>query len=149
MNLADLDNRLSYLQSSVLEPSSKGSYAIGARDYLHFGLLQHLPLDPTPLTLARYIVFMSQRNASGPDYLPGVRHFLHDGYPDFDTNRAHPLVKSAIRGSRKIRVDPCVTKIPFALHILKLSPTFHAYRIIGRPPVLCSPPHRGTGATNC
>ncbi|PBK70502.1 hypothetical protein ARMSODRAFT_866301, partial [Armillaria solidipes] len=73
----------------------------------------HLPLDPTPTTLSRYIAYTSQFIASGPKYLTGVRHFLRDLYPDFDINRQSPLVQSTIRGSKKVRADPIQRKLPF------------------------------------
>jgi hypothetical protein len=36
---------------------------------------------------------------------------LHDIYPDFDSNRSHPLVTSKIRGSKKLRADPVRRKL--------------------------------------
>ncbi|KAJ7722279.1 hypothetical protein DFH07DRAFT_679508, partial [Mycena maculata] len=71
-----------------------------------------LPLDPTPQTLSCYIAYTSQFIASGPKYLSGARHFLKDLYPDFDENRANPLVQATIRGSRKARADPIRRKLP-------------------------------------
>lgn len=112
VRLSDLDDRLALLQSNALDQSTVRGYAIGARDYLRFCLLHHLPLDPTPLTLARYIAYTSQFIASGPHYLSGVRHYLRDLYPEFDSNRRHPMVKSTIRGSRKFRADPIRRKLP-------------------------------------
>lgn len=47
--------------------------------------------------------------------LTGMRHFLKDLYPDFDANRAHPLVSSTIWGSKKARADPVVRKLPLCL----------------------------------
>lgn len=110
--LSELDDRLAILQANALDKSTVRGYAIGARDYLRFCLVHDLPLDPTPLTLARYIAYTSQFIASGPHYLTGVRHYLQDFFPDFESNRSHSLVKSAIRGSRKIRADPVRRKLP-------------------------------------
>lgn len=73
VSLADLDNRLSFLQANALDRSTTRGYAVGARDYLRFCLQHHLPFDPTPLTLARYIAYTSQFIASGPSYLSGSR----------------------------------------------------------------------------
>jgi hypothetical protein len=112
VSLSDLDARLSFLQNNALDPSTIHGYAVGARDYIRFCLQHNLPLDPTPLTLARYIAYTSQFIASGPGYLTGVRHYLQDLFPDFDAARAHPLVKSTIRGSRKVRADPVNRKLP-------------------------------------
>jgi hypothetical protein len=112
VSLADLDDRLSFLQANALDRSTTRGYAVGARDYLRFCLQHHLPFEPTPLTLARYIAYTSQFIASGPHYLTGVRHYLHDLFPDYDLNRAHPLVKTTIRGSRKVRADPVRRKLP-------------------------------------
>lgn len=112
VSLADLDARLSFLQTNALDRSTIRGYGVGARDYLRFCLQHNLPLNPTPLTLARYIAYTSQFIASGPGYLTGVRHYLQDLYPDFDAARAHPLVKTAIRGSRKVRADPVRRKLP-------------------------------------
>jgi hypothetical protein len=112
VSLADLDNRLSFLQANALDQSTICGYATGARDYLRFCLQHHLPFDPTPLTLARYLAYTSQFIASGPHYLSGVRHFLRDLFPDYDSSRAHPLVKTTIRGSLKVRADPVRRKLP-------------------------------------
>jgi hypothetical protein len=104
--LEDLDTRVLHLQTHALEESTVGGYATGARDYLRFCLIHHIPPDPTPQTLSRYIAFTSLSIASGPKYLTGVRHFLHELYPAFDDNRASPSVQATIRGSKKVRADP-------------------------------------------
>jgi hypothetical protein len=119
VSLADLDNRLSFLQANALDRSTIRGYAVGARDYLRFCLQHHLPFDPTPLTLAHYIAYTSQFIASGPSYLSGTRHFLRDIFPDFDAARAHSLVKTTIRGSKKVRADPVHRKLPLRLSHLE------------------------------
>jgi hypothetical protein len=106
MPLAALDEHVLYLQANAIERSMALGYATGARDYIRFCVSHKLPLDPTPETLARYIAFTSNYIASGPKYLTGVRHFLKDLYPDFDTHRCHPLLTTTIRGSKKVRGDP-------------------------------------------
>ena len=120
MDLGDLDSRTLWLQVHSIEKSTTQGYATGARDYLHFCFIHSLPIAPTPQTLSRYIAYTSQYIASGPKYLTGVRHFLSDLYPDFDTNRSHPLVTSVIRGSKKIRADPVLRKLPLRLEHLSL-----------------------------
>jgi len=120
MDLSDLDKRTLYLQVNAIEKSTVNSYAKGACDYLRFCIIHALPLDPTPENLSRYIAYTSQFIASGPKYLTGVRHFLNDLYPEFDTNRAHPLVKSAICGSKKVCADPMLRKLPLRMdHLTK------------------------------
>ena len=76
VSLSYLDDRLRYLQANALDRSTTRGYAVGARDYLRFCFQHHLPVDPTPLTLARYIAYTSQFIASGPRYLSGVRHYM-------------------------------------------------------------------------
>ena len=115
LKLEDLDARVLHLQSHALEQSTVGGYSTGARHYLHFCRLHHLPLDPTPQTLSRYIAYTSLSIASGPKYLTGARHFLQDLFPDFKGNRASPLVQATIRGSRKIRADPVRRKQPIRI----------------------------------
>ncbi|KAF8218767.1 hypothetical protein L208DRAFT_1469637 [Tricholoma matsutake] len=115
MDLTDLDARALHLQVNSIEHSTSKNYATGARDYINFCLLHSLPLDPTPTTLSRYIAYSSLFIASGPKYLTGVRHFLRDIYPEFDANRAHALVKTTIRGARKVRADPVQRKLPLRL----------------------------------
>jgi hypothetical protein len=65
--------------------------------------------------LSRYIAYSSLFIASGPKYLTGVRHFLLDIYPEFDANRAHALVRTTIRGAKKVRADPVERKLPLRL----------------------------------
>ena len=74
LELKDLDARVSHLQAHALETSTIGGYSTGARDYIRFCQLHHLPLEPSPQTLSRYIAFTSISIASGPKYLTGARH---------------------------------------------------------------------------
>lgn len=118
-SLSSLDEHVLHLQAHSIEISTIKAYATGARDYINFCLRYSLPLTPTPETLARYISYTSLSIASGPKYLSGARHFLVNLYPEFDSNRAHPLVQSAIRGSKKLRADPIRHKQPLRLHHLQ------------------------------
>ena len=126
LKLEDLDARVSHLQNHALEKSTVGGYSTGARDYLRFCRIHHLPLDPTPQTLSRYIAYTSLSIGSGPKYLTGVRHFLHDLYPSFDASRASPLVQATIRGSKKVRADPVRRKQPIrTTHLAACVDTAH------------------------
>ena len=118
LKLSDLDDRVLHLQRHAIEQSTIGGYLTGARDYISFCQRHHLPLDPTPQTLSRYIAYTSLSIASGPKYLTGARHFLHDFFPTFDENRASPLVKATIRGSKKVRADPVHRKQPLRVEHL-------------------------------
>jgi len=93
MSLESIDDRAILLQTNSIEISTVKGYATGAWDYISFCLKFSLPLTPTPQTLAHY--------------------------PEFDTNRAHPLVQSTIRGSKKIRADPIHWKQPLRLSHLE------------------------------
>jgi hypothetical protein len=131
MALSDLDARARFLQVNSIEKSMVKGYTTGAHDYISFCITHGLPLDPTPSTLARYIAYMSQFISSGPKYLTGARHFLHDLYPDFDQNRSHPLVQATISGSRKLRADPVRRKQPLrTMHLeafLLIAQETHSY----------------------
>lgn len=118
VKLDDLDARVLHLQTHALEKSTVSGYSTGARDYIHFCQIHHIPLDPTPQTLSRYIAFTSLSIASGPKYLTGARHFLRDLYPAFDDSRSDPLVQATIRGSKKIRADPVHRKQPIRIEHL-------------------------------
>ena len=119
LSLKDLDARVLHLQSHALEKSTVGGYSTGARSYARFCQIHNLPLDPTPQTLSRFIAFSSLSIASGPKYLTGARHFLHDLYPHFDNSRASPVVQATIRGSKKVRADPVRRKQPIRIdHLL-------------------------------
>ncbi|KAJ3781926.1 hypothetical protein GGU10DRAFT_232750, partial [Lentinula aff. detonsa] len=87
-------------------------YRTGARDYISFCLSHDLSIEPTPLTLSRYIAHTSQFIASAPKYLTGAQHFLKSIYPDFGSNRNSALVQATINGSRKLRADPVKRKLP-------------------------------------
>ena len=104
-----------HLQAHALKKSTVGGYSTGAHDYLCFCCLHQLPLEPTPQTLSRYIAYTSLSIGSGPKYLTGVCHFLHDFYPDFDFNCFSPLVQATIRGSKKTRADPVHRKQPLRI----------------------------------
>ena len=118
--LSAIDEHIALLHAHAIEPSTRRNYSTGARDYILFCSIHGLPLDPTPLTIARYVAYTSLRIASAPKYLSGARHFLRDLYPDFDTARKHALVQTTIRGSRKRRADPIRRKAPLRLHHLSL-----------------------------
>ena len=115
MALDELDSRAVHLQVNAIEKSTAMGYATGARDYISFCLSHNLSIEPTPQTLSRYIAFTSIFIGSAPKYLTGARHFLQDIYPDFDQNRAHPMVKAAIRGSKKLRADGVHRKLPLRI----------------------------------
>ena len=106
LKLLDLDTRVLHLQSHTIEKSMIGRYSTGARDYIRFCQLHHIPLDPTPQTLSRCIAFTSLSIDSGPKYLTGARHYLHELFPEFNLNRASPSVQATICGSKKVRADP-------------------------------------------
>ncbi|KAF5368147.1 hypothetical protein D9615_010186 [Tricholomella constricta] len=120
VDLRELDSYALHLQVNAIEKSTALGYATGARDYIRFCISANLPLDPTPLTLSRYVAFTSRYVASGPKYLSGARHFLRDIFPDFDANRSHPLVQATVRGSKKIRADPVRRKLPLRVAHLGL-----------------------------
>lgn len=115
MSSADLEAWTLHVQAESIEKSTASCYATGARDYIYFCSSHGLPLDPTPQTLSKYIAFTSRFISSGPKYLSGIGHYLRNVYPDFDSNRSHPLVKATIKGSRKIRADPIHRKLPLQL----------------------------------
>jgi hypothetical protein len=114
-NLQEIDRYATFLQNSAIEKSTIKCYQTGARDYISFCYNHDLSLEPTPLTLSRYIAYTSHSIASAPKYLTGARHYLKEIYPEFDANRNHPLVLSTIRGSKKIRADPVKRKLPLRL----------------------------------
>ena len=131
MPLAILDDRVQHLQANAIETSTAKGYATGARDYIKFCLSFSLPLTPTPQNLSRYVAYTSKFIASAPKYLTRARHFLQDLYPDFDTNRSHPLVQATIRGSKKVRADSIRRKQPLRtthletfLHVAHLSKSY-------------------------
>lgn len=129
IDLATLDQRVQHLQLNAVEKSSFLHYSSGMRSYVQFCERFQLPLDPTPSTLARFIAYTSLTISSGPKYLSGVRHFLHPSYPDFDSNRSHPLVQATIRGAKKSRADPVHRKLPLLPVHLK---NFHSIAISSR-----------------
>ena len=123
VSLSALDEHIAFLHAHAIKLSTRRNYSTRARDYILFCSIHGLPLDPTPLTIARYIAYTSLHIASAPKYLSGARHFLRDIYPDFDAARKHALVQSTIRGSRKARADPVHRKAPLRLSHLS---TFQA-----------------------
>ena len=118
--LSAIDEHIALLHAHAIEPSTRRNYSTGARDYILFCSIHGLPLDPTPLTIARYVAYTSLRIASAPKYLSGARHFLRDVFPEFDTARKHALVQTTIRGSRKHRADPIRRKAPLRLSHLSI-----------------------------
>ncbi len=103
--LSKIDDLVSFLQANAIERSTVKTYHTGARDYIQFCMQHNLPLNPTPQTLARYIAYTARFIASGPKYLSGACHFLHDIYPQFDSSQQSVFVQSTICGSRKIQAD--------------------------------------------
>ena len=89
----------------------------------------HTAMTITGIGHPHYIAYSSQFITSRPKYLTGVRHFLNDLYPDFDDNRAHPLVSSTIQGSKKIQADPVERKLP--LHLAHLQSFLNVARCTG------------------
>jgi hypothetical protein len=98
------DSRVRLLQFNAIEKSTRKSYATGARDYINSCTNLHLPFDPTPQRLARYIAFTSLSIASAGKHLAGACHLLSDLFPSFNANRAHPLVQAILVRSKKMPV---------------------------------------------
>ena len=94
ISLEEIDRYASFLQHSAIEKSTSKVYKTGAHDYISFCVSHHLSLQPTPLTLSHCITFSSHSIASTSKYLTGASHYLKDLYPNFDTDRSHPLVLS-------------------------------------------------------
>ena len=117
--LQALDDRVKLLKHLSIDDSTRSGYGTGYRSYLRFCNNFDLPLNPTPLTLARYIAYTSQSIASGPKYLSGAKHFLQDQFPDFSRSRSSPLVKSVIAGSKKLRADAVHRKAPLRMFHLQ------------------------------
>ena len=116
-NLKEIDRYATFLQNSAIEKCTTKCYQTGARDYISFCNNHNLSLQPTPLTLSRYITYTSHSIASALKYLTGAQHYLKDIYPKFNNNRNHPLqvVLSTIRGAKKVRADPVKRKLPLRL----------------------------------
>ena len=123
MDLKELDSLVRFLQSNLIERSTKQNYSTGVRDYIQFCSKHHLSLDPSSSTLSRYIAYTSKHIASGPKYLSGARHYLKPLYPHFDESRSDPLVQATIRGSKKIRADPVHRKPPLRISHIELAYT--------------------------
>jgi hypothetical protein len=131
MSLAAIDARLRFLELHSIESSTERGYLTGFRDFRNFCTQHGLPINPTPQTLARYIAYTSLFISSGPKYLTGARHFLRGQHPEFDENRAHPLVQQVITGSKKVRADPVHRKQPLRTSHLQTALDFadlsHSY----------------------
>jgi hypothetical protein len=56
--------------------------------------------------------------ASSPKYLTGARYFLHELFPDFNSNRANPFMQATICGSIKVCTDPICRKQPIHINYL-------------------------------
>ncbi|KAG7440244.1 uncharacterized protein BT62DRAFT_911001 [Guyanagaster necrorhizus] len=114
-SLSLLNEHVLFLQAHAIKLRAAKSYATEVHDYIQFCITHALLLEPTPLTLSRYITYTSQFISSGPKYLTGVHHFLKDLYPDFDASQKHLMVQATIHGSRKTRGDPTSQKLPLQL----------------------------------
>ena len=119
-NLTEIDSYAFFLQHSAIKKSTTKTYKTGAHDYITFCNNHSLSLQPTPLTLSRYITYSSHSIASGPKYLTGASHYLKHLYPKFGDICSHPQVLSTIRGSQKIRADPVTRKLPLCLSHLSI-----------------------------
>ncbi|KAF5373479.1 hypothetical protein D9615_009462 [Tricholomella constricta] len=84
VDLADLDKYALHLQVHALEKSTSNGYATGARDYIRSCLSANLPLDPTPLTLSRYIAYTSR-------FIASVHHPRLEENPGGPVKRKLPL----------------------------------------------------------
>ena len=71
------DWQLCFLSTTqTIKKSTTKTNKTGACDYITFCNNHSLSLQPTPLTLSRYIAYSSHSIASSPKYLTGASHFL-------------------------------------------------------------------------
>lgn len=106
---------------SAWDPATQRAYQSHLNSYLDFIELHNLDPEPSPLTLALYIVFMSQsiKPTSVESYLTGITHYLSAVYPCIRHNRASQLVTQTLKGCKKRYNTPTVRKRPLKLSELE------------------------------
>lgn len=142
-----------------LDHSTWQSYRSAFNSWQSFILDHHYPLEPTPTTLANYIMFMCDyiRPSSVISYLSGIVQFLEPFFPNIRVVRNSPLVRDTIIGCKRLRGVPVSRKSPLTLsmlHIVTQSPSvsyddvlFQALLLVGfhallRLGDLCDPTNR-------
>lgn len=119
--LERLDHEINISMGAAIDESSAHSYGSALNSYIEFCRLHKLPIEPTPRTLARYIVFMSHHISpnSVDSYVSGIINQLEPTFPGVRSIRTSPLVSRTIRGCKRLRGKQINRKAPLARHHLR------------------------------
>jgi hypothetical protein len=125
--LARFDERLAFAVGSSLDSSSRRAYHSHLQSYISFCDIHGFDYDPTPLTLARYVVYMSHyiQPRSVSSYLSGICNRLESTFPHVRLSRRHSLVSRALAGCLRQLGSPPNRKSPLAFD--NLLTFFNAY----------------------
>jgi hypothetical protein len=117
-----LKSLLVHALENAWDPATQRVYFSHLKSYFRFVNMHHLKLEPSPLNLALYVVYMSEhiKPSSVESYLTGICHYLSIEYPRVNQWREDPLVRQALRGSKKIRGTPTKRKRPLLMKEIKV-----------------------------
>lgn len=108
----------------ALRDNTNRAYSSHLNSYLTFCAMHHFPVEPTPDTLAFFVVYMSShiQPRSVANYLSGVVHRLQPFYPSVRATHDSELVCRTLRGSVRRFARSVMRKLPLSREDL-----VHAY----------------------
>jgi hypothetical protein len=125
-----LKSLLVHALENAWDPTTRRVYFSHLKSYFRFVNMHNLKLEPSPLNLALYVVYMSHhiKPSSVESYLTGICHYLSVEFPMVNQWRNDPLVRQALRGCKKLRGTPTKRKRPLLVEEVKAISRYYFHR---------------------
>lgn len=109
-----LDEMIDEALNNSIDRSTSQTYDSQLNSYIYFCNIHHLPTQPTPHNLARYVVYMAQfiKPSSIETYLSGITYRLQPYFPDAKIVRDNVFLKNIIKGVKRMKNNPVSRKQP-------------------------------------
>ena len=104
-----------------IDHSTWKSYGSAFTSWKDFVNKHNYPLQPTPITMSNYILYMSDfiKPSSVSSYLTGIVHYLRPHFPDVCDIRKCSLVIDTLHGCKRLYGSPVSRKSPLTLDMIK------------------------------
>ncbi|KAF7761975.1 hypothetical protein Agabi119p4_9967 [Agaricus bisporus var. burnettii] len=100
--------------NNSIDRSTSQTYDSQLNSYIYFCNIHHLPTQPTPHNLARYVVYMAQfiKPSSIETYLSGITYRLQPYFPEAKIVRDNIFLKNVVKGVKRMKNSPVSRKQP-------------------------------------
>lgn len=116
--------------ANALDVSTNQSYDSHLHSYISFCNGHKIPVTPTPHTLARYAVYMTEfiKPSSIDTYLSGITYRLRPFFPDVKSSHENEFLKNVLRGIKRQHGAPIIRKQPITFDDLERVASLYHHR---------------------